>query len=157
MQQQISLLSLASPWKKTLDPADMERVPKDATLSDLDESALGKDLALQDREGGVVGWIPARKVTQVLWRQWKICHAYYETLLETVDDAITAVDENGKIVSWNHRSEAIFEYPRDEIMGKSITDFFEQDALEVMSVLTEGKGGKGVFRKYHQPSPMYIR
>ncbi|MFD1408093.1 sigma-54 interaction domain-containing protein [Kroppenstedtia eburnea] len=153
LQQQISLLSLASPWKKTLDPADMERVPKDATLSDLDESALGKDLALQDREGGVVGWIPARKVTQVLWRQWKICHAYYETLLETVDDAITAVDENGKIVSWNHRSEAIFEYPRDEIMGKPITDFFEQDALEVMSVLTEGKGGKGVFRKYHQPSP----
>lgn len=151
--QQVSLLSLASPWEEALDPARMHVVSKDALLSDLDESDLGKNLALQERGGVFVGWIPSQKVAQVLWQQWKICHAYYETLLETVDDAITAVDREGKIVSWNHRSEAIFDYPRNEIMGKPITRFFEQDALEVMSVLTEGKGGKGVFRKYHQPRP----
>lgn len=153
LQQQISLLSLASPWEKALDPAGMQKVPMDASLSDLDESALDKDLALQDQEGEFVGWIPARKITKVLWQQWNICRAYYETLLEAVDDAITAVDGKGNIVSWNHRSEAIFDYSRDQILGRPITEFFEQDALEVMSVLTGGKGGKGVFRKYHQPSP----
>ena len=151
--QPVSLLPLASPWKKIFDPAGMKRIPEDSTLADLDESALGKDLALQDREGGFVGWIPAQKITQVLWKQWNTCRTYYETLLETADDAITVVDGKGNIVSWNHRSEAIFGYSREQILGRPITDFFEQEALEVMSVLTGGKGGKGVFRKYHHPSP----
>lgn len=153
VQQKISLLSLSSPWEKTLDPARMIIFPKDGCLSDLEDLEKGKDLALQDEEGFFVGWIPFAKVAHAVLKQWKVGRSYYEALLQTVDDAITAVDEAGNIVSWNHKSEEIFECSHEEILGKPITDFFEQDAIEVMSVLTDGKGGKGVIRKYHQPRP----
>ncbi|OYD09583.1 sigma-54 interaction domain-containing protein [Paludifilum halophilum] len=148
--QKISLLSLSSPWNESLDSSKMKTLSKECILSDLDQVEDGKDIVLQDEDGTLVGWIPFAKIAQAAFQQWKICSSYYETLLRAVDDAITAVDRNGNIISWNHKSEEIFQCSHDEMLGKPITDFFEEDSIEVMSVLRDGKG---VIRKYHQPHP----
>ncbi|GGE06705.1 sigma-54-dependent Fis family transcriptional regulator [Marinithermofilum abyssi] len=150
LKQQIPLHTLSLPWNASLDSDKMKTLPKDQLLSDLDPLEVGKDIALQDTDGTYVGWIPFSNIVQTVFKQWKICLAYYETLLQAVDDAITAVDGEGNIVSWNPKSEEIFQCSHDEIVGKPITDFFEEDSIEVMSTL---KDGKGVIRKYHQPYP----
>lgn len=150
LESKISLLSLALPWDPSMDVKKMKVVSEKGLLFDLPDLDEGKDLALQGDDGVFSGWIPFKKIVQVIFQQWKICRTYYETLICAVDHAITAVDREGNIVSWNHKSEEIFQCSHDEIMGKPITDFFEQDSLEVVSVL---KNGKGVIRKYHQPYP----
>ncbi|QKG85013.1 PAS domain S-box protein [Kroppenstedtia pulmonis] len=147
-KQNIPLRSLSFPVTPSLNTSDMKSLPGESLLSDLDDLEEGKDLLLQDEEGKELGWIPFSKIAQVLLQQWKICMAYYETLLQAVDDAITAVDREGNIVSWNPKSEKIFQCSHDEILGKPITDFFEKYSLEIMSTLEEGTG---VMRKYHRP------
>ena len=41
-----------------------------------------------------------------------------ETLLEAAPDAVIAIDEEGKIVKWNPKSEALFGWTSNEILGK---------------------------------------
>jgi PAS domain S-box-containing protein len=42
-------------------------------------------------------------------------------LIETAQDAIVCIEEDGRIKVWNHSAEKIFGYSRNEIMGQPIT------------------------------------
>ncbi len=46
---------------------------------------------------------------------------FSENLIETAQDAIVSIDEEGIVKIWNLSAERIFGYSRNEIMGKSIT------------------------------------
>ncbi len=46
---------------------------------------------------------------------------FSENLIETAQDAIVSIDEDGRVKVWNHSAEKIFGYSRSEIMGQPIT------------------------------------
>lgn len=46
---------------------------------------------------------------------------FSENLIETAQDAIVSIDEEGIVKIWNLSAERVFGYSRNEIMGKSIT------------------------------------
>jgi sigma-54 dependent transcriptional regulator, acetoin dehydrogenase operon transcriptional activator AcoR len=153
MKTNIPLNFFALPWEETLDHQNMIIVEADTSLLELElelEFKEIKNLALQDDEGTFVGWIPFPKLIQTIMNQWKTTLAYYNTLLQSVDDAITAVDRDGTIVSWNPKSEEMYDCSRKDAMGKLVTDLFKEESVVLMSTM---KTGQGVIRKYNQPRP----
>lgn len=45
-----------------------------------------------------------------------------ETLLEAAPDAVIAINEEGKIVKWNSKSEALFGWTSNEVLGKLLSE-----------------------------------
>jgi len=79
---------------------------------------------------------------------------YQASLLDSVSDAVTSLDANRCIVSWNNACEALYGFTADEVIGKRIPDLvtFEYPNTnneEVFKqVFTEGKW-KGEFNFIH--------
>ncbi|SIS51665.1 sigma 54-interacting transcriptional regulator [Alicyclobacillus vulcanalis] len=72
------------------------------------------------------------------------------TVLHMVDDAVTVVDRDGRVVAWNRAAEVLYNIPADEIVGRPITEFFALESLAVHSVLTTGAS---ITHAYHRPRP----
>lgn len=69
----------------------------------------------------------AEEEKKQLRRQLEHSEIRYRALTESSHDAILGVDEQGRIHYANKAMEAIFGFPREEILGKSITAFFSSD------------------------------
>src|SRR3569623_2442308 len=55
----------------------------------------------------------------------------YRALVEGITDyAILMLDRNGIVGSWNAGGQRILGYAPDEIIGRSFTTFYPQDALD---------------------------
>ncbi|MFD6443044.1 sigma-54 interaction domain-containing protein, partial [Peribacillus sp. NPDC060186] len=65
-------------------------------------------------------------------------------------DAVTAVDNTGQVVYWNEAAENTYQIKSNEIIGKSIDDFFEINDIKLLEIL---KDKQPVFDIYHQPRP----
>ncbi|WP_243292447.1 sigma 54-interacting transcriptional regulator [Bacillus sp. FJAT-47783] len=148
LNDNISLKALSYPWNDSLQMDEMIVVPRQTTLADLDQLVDGKDFALIDENNMIVGWVPYERLADALFHHWKMLSSFYETLLKAVDDAITIVDANGTIISWNPKAEELYECSRENSIGKHITKLFKEESVVLMSTLKEGKT---VVRKYNQP------
>lgn len=148
MHLNLSLKALSLPLDNTHKVKHMKFVSKNDHLSDLEHLLDGQDLALVDEQGNVIGWVPYTRIADVLLKQWKILSSFYETLLKAVDDAITVVDKNGTIISWNPKAEELYQCRQQESVGKHITSLFKEESVVLMSAL---KDGKSVVRQYNQP------
>lgn len=95
MSSDVSLASLALPCHEMPDAKNMRTVPADGSLKNFESFKDKRDLILIDKNGAVVGWIPFAKLAGVLLDRWKMAAAHYETLLESIDDAVTIVDDAG--------------------------------------------------------------
>ncbi|WP_134703446.1 sigma-54-dependent Fis family transcriptional regulator [Ammoniphilus sp. YIM 78166] len=76
--------------------------------------------------------------------------AYFHTLLETVNDAVTAVDQEGRVISWNSAAEQTYGIKRDTIIGRKIGEHFQMESIVLHRILDEGRPVRGA---YHQPTP----
>ncbi|MCK8486478.1 sigma 54-interacting transcriptional regulator [Paenibacillus sp. MBLB2552] len=84
---------------------------------------------------------------QVVDRQQR-AEAYFDALLETVSDAVTVVDRNGTVIGWNAVAEEVYGIAKSDIVGRTIGEHFDPDALVVLSILDEGRRLRGA---YHRP------
>ncbi|MDX1518440.1 MAG: PAS domain S-box protein [Woeseiaceae bacterium] len=57
--------------------------------------------------------------------------AFFRTLLESAPDAMVIVDDSGRIVLINGQTEQMFQYGRDELLGKSVELLLPQRLREV--------------------------
>ncbi len=68
---------------------------------------------------------------------------YTENLIETAQDAIVSIDENGIVNVWNQSAKKIFGYSKNEIIEKPLTTIFPlnvlQELLRVSKANTIGK------------------
>lgn len=72
-----------------------------------------------------------------------------QTLLDTINDAITIVDSNGIVTHWNRAAEDLYNIPTSEIVGKKISDF-RWNSLMIAQIL---EGGHPIRQAYHEPRP----
>ncbi|GAX90263.1 sigma-54 interaction domain-containing protein [Effusibacillus lacus] len=72
-----------------------------------------------------------------------------QTLLDTVNEAITIVDEDGTVTHWNRAAEELYRIPAAEIIGKNIADF-GWNSLMIAQILKEGRP---IRQAYHEPRP----
>ncbi|MFV8830461.1 sigma-54 interaction domain-containing protein [Alkalihalobacterium sp. APHAB7] len=149
MSLDMALASFALPLEDYKGSETMERYSQHMLLSEI-TSLPNEDIVLEDENGLLVGWIPYRKLVNEVWKQWKLTLTHYNTLLQSVDDAITVVDTKGFIQSWNHKAEEMYGLTSEDVKGKLITSFFETESVVLMSTINERKG---VIKKYNQPKP----
>lgn len=74
---------------------------------------------------------------------------YFETLAETVNDAVTAVDRNGTVFYWNSAAEDTYHIKKEAIIGKKIGEHFDSESIQLHKILKEGNPIRGT---YHRPN-----
>lgn len=72
-----------------------------------------------------------------------------ETLLDTIHEAVTIVDEAGIVTHWNRAAEELYGIPAKEIIGRKISDFTWK-SLMISKVSTTGEP---IRQAYHEPKP----
>lgn len=103
-----------------------------------------------DANGHSMGTITAEQIIDFLYDSYSKLHAFYETVIATMNASVTVIDANEHVRTWTGGAENIFSVKKEDILGKPITDFFELKDLEILDSLYRGKKIRG---HYHQPRP----
>ncbi|KJS19166.1 MAG: hypothetical protein VR72_19280 [Clostridiaceae bacterium BRH_c20a] len=82
-----------------------------------------------------------------LWQEILHLECEMNTLMDTVNEAVTMIDNENNVIGWNKRAENMYQIPCATIMGKKIGQFFSS------LVVTDVVNKKEVRDKYHQPRP----
>lgn len=144
------LFSLSLPLNNKLDLDQMVIYPQETLLTDLDWPLEQKDLALKNSMGDYVGWVPFAALTECFFKLWRMTSTFNHAILRTMDDAVTVVDQNGKVLLWNECAEELYNCSKQEIIGKPITDFFKEESLMLMLTINQKKE---IQRLYNQSRP----
>jgi PAS domain-containing protein len=97
---------------------------------DKDEIHLVLAYPLLDEKGVLQGVVRQHKnITEKkkIDEDIKRAKEFSENLIETAQDAIVSIDEEGIIKIWNRSAEKIFGYSRDEIIGKNVTSIIPEE------------------------------
>jgi sigma-54 dependent transcriptional regulator, acetoin dehydrogenase operon transcriptional activator AcoR len=107
------------------------------------------EFVVTDEEGRPLGVLSVTCVLPRLMEAWQRTCAFFETLLDTVQEAVTVVDQNGVVTHWNKAAEDLYAIPKPEIVGQSILQF-EWKSLMIAKILNEGRNIRQI---YHEPRP----
>ncbi len=107
-----------------------------------------RSVVVLDDSGRVTGLVTLTKLLNVLLEAWEVWNAFFNTLLDTVNEAITVVTENGTVSHWNLAAQEMYNISGQAIIGKPIAGFFEREALATLKMLDEGRP---IRQSYHRP------
>ncbi|MGE5701044.1 MAG: sigma-54 interaction domain-containing protein [Clostridia bacterium] len=107
-----------------------------------------EELLVVNAEQTPVGYLMKNDVLAAVLTAYQYLEAYFDTMIQTMEESISVIDENGDIVVWTEGAEQIFSYPHNDVIGKPITEFFP---LEMLLTLKTLQTGESVYRKQHQP------
>lgn len=97
----------------------------------------------------IIGIITANQWVQHLELKNEELSAYFSTLAETINDAVTAVDQEGKVICWNTVAEGTYSIKREKILGQKIGEHFQSESIILHRILNEGRPVRGA---YHRPN-----
>jgi sigma-54 dependent transcriptional regulator, acetoin dehydrogenase operon transcriptional activator AcoR len=109
-----------------------------------------RPIVVLERSKNVIGVISPSKLIHSLLEHYEIANAFFQTLLDTVNEAVTVVTKEGTVSHWNSVAQDTYSIPQQSILGKHIANFFEQEALTTLKILDEGRP---VRQSYHSPRP----
>ncbi|MBN2413886.1 PAS domain S-box protein [candidate division KSB1 bacterium] len=87
-----------------------------APLRDNNRKSIGVSVLCHDVTDHIKGQIELKRYEQ-----------YFENILNDAADAIIILNENDRIVMWNKAAEAIYGWPEEDVVGKSISLIFPDD------------------------------
>ncbi|MDC0705820.1 MULTISPECIES: sigma-54 interaction domain-containing protein [Priestia] len=116
-----------------------------ASQLDWSRPILVKDYEKED----VMGILTANQWIQQLVLKNKEAWASFSTLAETINDAVTAVDQEGNVICWNTAAEGTYKIKRENILGQKIGEHFQSDSIILHRILNEGRPVRGA---YHRPN-----
>ncbi|NBD23359.1 sigma-54 interaction domain-containing protein [Paenibacillus glycinis] len=109
---------------------------------------MPRTLLLRDASGALLGYVHAGEALAFALSEQERWQSYFQTLADTVTDAVTVVDRKGEVICWNPVAEDIYDLPGADILGRRIGEHFETETLMVLKILDEGR----VIRNaYHRP------
>jgi PAS domain S-box len=137
-----SLLSPILPYSDSVEALapDLMRLPPD----------LHRPIVFGRKDGSIVGYGRLAELLAFALRQRQRMETYFATLVETVTDAVTVVDETGCVICWNDVAVETYDIPKESILGRRIGEHFNPDELMVLRTLDEGRR---VRNTYHRPRP----
>ncbi|WP_235427144.1 PAS domain-containing protein [Cohnella kolymensis] len=109
-----------------------------------------RPVIIRDAANELKGIVTAESFIHFIAAEYKRIASYLSVLSETVNDAVTAVDHEGRVILWNSEAERVYAIKKEDIIGRKIGDHFEKDAVMLHTILDEGRTVRQV---YHQPTP----
>lgn len=103
---------------------------------------------LVKNEQGMIGVLSADKRIEMLEDENRQVSAYFQTLAETINESVTAVDQAGHVVYWNLTAEETYKIKKEFILGKKIGEHFSDESIVLHRILNEGRPVRG---QYHRP------
>ncbi len=94
-----------------------------------------------------IGFLTYEVFSQHLFTEYQRAQAYLKTILDTIDESCTVIDQDAKVLYWTKGAEEIFSVKEKDIIGQPITNFFSPERLEILNAL---KYGKSVHHRQHQ-------
>lgn len=108
----------------------------------------GKCLLVKDKHNMEKGLITSEQLVNFLSAAYKKLLSYFDAVLRTVNEAVTAVDSNNKVLIWNQNAEDFYRLSAEKILGADIEDYFAN------SIVTQAiHENTAVNSHYHQPCP----
>lgn len=126
-----------------------------STISSIVELSTSKTdwrrpVLIKDKEKeDIIGIVTANQWFQQLDEENKKLSAYFYTLAETINDAVTAVDQEGNVICWNAVAEGTYNIKRENILGQKIGEHFHTESVILHRILNEGRTVRGA---YHRPN-----
>lgn len=109
-----------------------------------------RPVLLQNKETeNIIGILTENQWIRMLAMENQRTTAYFYTLADTINDAVTAVDQEGNVICWNTAAEATYNIRREEILGRKIGEHFRADSIFLHQILNEGRPVRGA---YHRPT-----
>ncbi|WP_059104442.1 sigma-54 interaction domain-containing protein [Shouchella shacheensis] len=144
------LVEFGEPYSGDLPEGEPLVIDERTPLAELTTLEKPEDLYLVNTDGEVTRKIEASRLFSLLQEELKSCDAFLETIMGTLEDAVTVVDERSRVRSINAKSEKLYGLTRGQIQGQPIDDFFEEEALVLWSVMQDKRP---VLHHYNQPRP----
>lgn len=121
-----------------------ENCPLKTALDYLEEYEY---LLVRDENKVFTGYLSRDILIQQLAYELESTNAYLNTILETINESCTVIDENQSVIYWTKGAEDIFSFSKEEIIGKPITEFFNVNNLKILQTLEHGKS---VYQHQHK-------
>ncbi|MDC3425450.1 sigma 54-interacting transcriptional regulator [Aquibacillus sp. 3ASR75-11] len=112
------------------------------------EKITNYDHLLVMNQSTVIGYLVSSEIAHIALQSYTYLKTYYDTILDTTDSSISVIDKDKNTVVWTSGAEKLFSIKKEEIIGKPMTDFFQNQMLENINTL---ETGKSVRHKQHQP------
>jgi len=109
-----------------------------------------RPVVVKSLTGEVLGIVTPSLLVKSLFGSWNILHTFFNTLLDTVNEAVAVVTQEGIVSHWNSNAQNMYSISEHSIIGKPISDFFEKTALATLAILDEGRP---IRQAYHRPRP----
>lgn len=112
----------------------------------------GETAVLIDPEKVPQGVIDSSLLIALLWEEIRRLSSSMSILMDTVNDAVTVIDQNNTVIGWNKKAEDLYGIAGETIVGEDIQNFFS--SLVVTHVINTALPKKKIIREnYHQPRP----
>jgi len=108
----------------------------DTTFAELCQTKVGR-LPVVDEENRITGIITRTDLLEAFYREVEQSHDKLKVILESLYNAIIAVDSNGIITNWNPAAERITGIAADKALGRFVMDIIPQSGL--LEVLRTGE------------------
>ncbi len=107
-------------------------------------------VVIMSATGEILGVVTPSLLVKSLFCSWNTLNTFFNTLLDTVNEAVAVVTQEGIVSHWNSNAQTMYSITEDSIIGKPISDFFERTALATLAILDEGRP---IRQAYHRPRP----
>jgi len=129
--------------------------PLSGTFQDLIDAIKfhpGETVVLLDPGNVPQGVIDPSTLTTLMWKEIRRLSSSMSILMDTVNDAVTVIDQNNTVIGWNKKAEDLYGITGKTIVGEDIQNFFS--SLVVTHVINTDLPKKKIIREnYHQPLP----
>ncbi|MER2090453.1 MAG: sigma 54-interacting transcriptional regulator [Sporosarcina sp.] len=97
------------------------------------------DIALISNDSNeYLGFLTYEVFSKHLLNEYQRGQAYLNTILQTIDESCTVIDDEANVLYWTKGAEKIFSVKEKDIIGQPITNFFNPQRLEILNTLREG-------------------
>ncbi|MED3737557.1 sigma 54-interacting transcriptional regulator [Virgibacillus pantothenticus] len=104
-------------------------------------------VVLKGNSNEMIGYIHVTAFIPQLLTNFRELQAYISTILDTVDESCTVINQSKRVIAWTKGAEQLFSVNKEKIIGQSITDFFSRERLEILNTLEKGTS---VYHHQHQ-------
>ncbi|MEK5067850.1 sigma-54 interaction domain-containing protein [Sporosarcina sp. FSL K6-1508] len=97
------------------------------------------DIALISNDSNeYLGFLTYEVFSKYLLNEYRRAQAYLNTILQTIDESCTVIDDEANVLYWTKGAEKIFSVKEKDIIGQPITKFFNTERLEILNTLRDG-------------------